>query len=57
MRMTSCKQCEDIISTSIDTCENCGALNENKRSGALLGMVTIIVPMIVLLLILKVMIS
>lgn len=55
MRMTSCKQCGDIISQKVETCENCGTTNVTKRDKSMLGMVTLLLPVLALLIIFRVM--
>ena len=57
MRIISCKQCGDLISKSVETCENCGALNVTKQARSILGVVTFLVPLVALAIILKVMIT
>lgn len=57
MKMTSCKQCGDIITNSVEECENCGTPNVTKEGNSMLGMVTLLLPVIALLIIFKIMIT
>ena len=57
MKMISCKQCGDIISKSVETCENCGALHVTREAKFVIRLVTVLVPLIALAIILKVMIT
>ena len=57
MEMKSCKQCEDIMSMSVETCDNCGATNVTKKARFVFRFLTVLVPLVALAIILKVMIT
>ncbi|MFK7816073.1 MAG: hypothetical protein AB8B92_07025 [Gammaproteobacteria bacterium] len=53
MRMKSCKQCEDIISTTDEICENCGAANATKKGISMLWVATLALPLVALIMVFK----
>jgi len=57
MRMTSCDQCGDIISKSVEVCENCGTQNTTRDSSSILGIAAVLIPLLGLIIALKIMIN
>lgn len=51
MKMTSCKQCGDIISATVETCENCGVPNVSSKGISMLWVAAFALPLVALIMI------
>lgn len=57
MKMTSCNQCGDIISKSVEVCENCGTSNIACKSKPFVAWVALLLPVMALLILFKIIVT